>query len=154
MHGEHQAVACSSCDQFCIHPLVSAHPLHQCHLGKAPRSCSSLTQHTRLFCCSAPQVHRSRSFHQCQARQAISNGSYNRFLSLVHEIEPDTLKSQIFWTMLLSQAASSGVKTEAIAVSPPQLVVVPVLEDENESLASVGFLEEMEALETEYDKDL
>ena len=75
-------------------------------------------------------------------------------MSLVHEIEPDTLKSQIFWTMLLSQAASSGVKTEAIAVSPPQLVVVPVLEDENESLASVGFLEEMEALETEYDKDL
>ena len=64
------------------------------------------------------------------------------------------LTPQIFWTMLLSQAASSGRKTEAIAVSPPQLVVVPVLEDEDESLASVGFLEEMEALETEYDKDL
>ena len=78
-------------------------------------------------------------------------------MSLVHKTEPDArpcLTSQIFWTMLLSQAASGGVKTEAIAVSPPQLVVIPVLEEENESMASVGFLEEMEALETEYDKDL
>lgn len=36
--------------------------------------------------------------------------------------------------------------------SPPQIVVVPVLEDETEVLASAGFLDEMEALEAEYDR--
>lgn len=55
--------------------------------------------------------------------------------------------------MLLSKTASQGVKTEAIAAAPPGLVVVPVMEDEAESLASVFFLDEMEALEAEYDKD-
>ena len=55
--------------------------------------------------------------------------------------------------MLLSKMVSQGVKTEAVASSPPMLVVVPVLEDETESLASFGFLDEMEALEAEYDKD-
>ena len=60
---------------------------------------------------------------------------------------------QIFWTMVLSKMSSEGVKTEAIASSPPQLVVVPVLEDEVESLASISFLGDMEDLEAEYDKD-
>lgn len=55
--------------------------------------------------------------------------------------------------MLLSQQASNqeGGNFEAVMSSPPQLVAVPVLEDEVEVLASAGFLDEMEALEAEYD---
>ena len=62
---------------------------------------------------------------------------------------------QIFWTMLLSQqaAVSEGSNTvEAVMSSPPQLVVIPVLEDAVEVLASASFLDEMEALEEEYDR--
>ena len=61
---------------------------------------------------------------------------------------------QIFWTMLLSQQASSteGTSVQAVMSSPPQIVVVPVQEDETEILASASFLDEMEALEAEYDR--
>ena len=68
----------------------------------------------------------------------------------LHDYLPWFLALQIFWTFLLSQAASAGVKTEVLPASPPQLVVVPVPEDEFETVASVGFLEDMEALENEY----
>lgn len=56
--------------------------------------------------------------------------------------------------MLLSQQASTseGASVEAVMSSPPQLVVVPVQEDETEVLASASFLDEMEALEAEYDR--
>ena len=61
---------------------------------------------------------------------------------------------QIFWTMLLSKQSSTsdGTSVQAVMSSPPQIVVVPVLEDETEVLASAGFLDEMEALEAEYDR--
>jgi len=60
---------------------------------------------------------------------------------------------QIFWTMLLSQASTSeGVKAEAVASSPPGLVFLPIKEDDEEVLASACFLDEMEALEAEYDR--
>ena len=57
--------------------------------------------------------------------------------------------------MLLSQqaAVSEGPSAvEAVMSSPPQLVVIPVLEDAGEILASASFLDEMEALEAEYDR--
>ena len=56
--------------------------------------------------------------------------------------------------MLLSQQASTqeGTNFEAVMSSPPQIVAVPVLEDESEVLASASFLDEMEALEAEYDR--
>lgn len=59
--------------------------------------------------------------------------------------------------MLLSRSASGTNKTEAIASSPPQMVAVEMEEEDAKvelSLASMGFLEEMEALEAEYDQDL
>ena len=63
---------------------------------------------------------------------------------------------QIFWTMLLSQSASGSNKTEAIPSSPPQMVAVELegAERDEFTLSSYSFLEEMEALESEYDRDL
>jgi len=60
---------------------------------------------------------------------------------------------QIFWTMLLSQQASTseGVKAEAVA-SSAGMVIIPIKEDDEEVLASASFLDEMEALEAEYDR--
>ena len=79
-----------------------------------------------------------------------SLSSWNRSLE---RYQAFAVPLQIFWTMLLSQASTSeGVKAEAVASSLPGLVLLQIQEDDQEVLASASFLDEMEALEAEYER--